>query len=211
MAGDFDSISNRLITQSGFTQKALSKSFERLSSGLRINSASDDAAALSVADKLEARGANLAVAYRNVNDSISLLNVASSAVDELGLIVTRLQELATRTSTGGLSGSQRVAANKEAAALTDEYNRVASNTKYNNQGLFGSTAYSASVQVGDTGGQNSSIAFKLASDSTITAGNGTFAAATTLTTGDHPYAIDVVDLNNDGILDILESREFALK
>ena len=150
MAGDFDSISNRLITQSGFTQKALSKSFERLSSGLRINSASDDAAALSLADKLKTRGTNLAIAYRNANDSISLLNVASSAVDELSLIVTRMQELATRASTGGLSGSQRVALDEEAAALTDEYNRVASTTEYNTQHLFGSTAYSSSEHVGDT-------------------------------------------------------------
>ena len=204
MAGDYDSISNRLFTQSGITQKAISKSLERLSSGLRINSASDDAAALNLADKLNTRGANLAIAYRNANDAISLLNVASTATEELSRIVSRLQELSTSASSGSVSGSQRAAMYEEAASLTEEYNRVVSSTEYNKQSIFGSTAYSASVQVGDTGASNSSIAIKLASDSSVVAGNGSFAASTTLTTGDRPYGIDVVDLNNDSILDIVD-------
>jgi len=111
--------------------------FERLSSGMRINKASDDAAGLSIATSLNSDRRVFTQGIRNFNDGISLLNVADSAVDSLSNIVLRLKELAEQSANGTYSHTQRKALDKEAQSLSKEYLRVAQSTKFNGLNLFG--------------------------------------------------------------------------
>jgi flagellin len=105
--------------------------FQKLSTGSRINKASDDAAGLAIADSLRADSRIFSQAIRNVNDGISYTNIASSGLTELSNIVTRLKELAEQAATGTLSKNQRGALDQEAQALSDEYQRVIQSTTLN--------------------------------------------------------------------------------
>jgi len=102
----------------GEADSALSKTFERLSSGQRINRASDDAAGLAIADDLKAKGRIYTQGIRNGNDGISLLNIADSAIDALTGVVTRIRELSEQSANGTYSNQQRAALDAEAQALS---------------------------------------------------------------------------------------------
>lgn len=115
---------------------SLSKTFERLSSGLRINRASDDAAGLSIASALNADARVLTQGIRNLNDGISLLSIASGGLQELSAITTRQSELAEQAANGLYSTKQRLALDAEARALTAEYNRIVATTDFNNISLL---------------------------------------------------------------------------
>src|SRR5262249_29241297 len=93
----------------GSSTGGLRASFTRLSSGLRINKASDDAAGLAVADSLKADGRIAGVALRNANDGISLVSIADGALDQIGSVLTRLGEIAEQSANGVLSVTQRSA------------------------------------------------------------------------------------------------------
>src|SRR4051812_31159725 len=97
---------------------SLSRSFERLSSGLRINRPSDDAAGLAISAGLDIDARVFTQGVRNVNDGISLLNIAEGALDELSNVVLRLRELATQSANGALASQQRSALDQEAQDLT---------------------------------------------------------------------------------------------
>jgi len=158
---------------------ALAKSFQRLGSGSRINHAVDDPAGLAVASSLKANSRLYAQALRNVNDGVSMLNVAEGALQELTRVNTRLQELSEQAANGVYSSKQRQALDAEAAALTNEYNRVISTTSYNGIRLFGGTTpMGVSLQVGPSGGTNDMLTLSLGSgltssdSSTRTTGTG---------------------------------------
>ena len=91
------------------TTQQLSKTFERLSSGLRINSASDDPAGLALADALRSDARVAAVAIRNANDGLSLTAIADSSLQEIGYMLTRMAELATQSANGSYTNVQRSA------------------------------------------------------------------------------------------------------
>ena len=149
------------------TDLALNKTYEKLSSGLRINSASDDAAGLAIADDLRAKIRIGQVAVRNENDGISTIAIADSALGEVEGVLTRLAELAQQSSTGTFSSTQRSALQSEFTALSSEIERIAVTTEFNGiKILSGST--SITLQVG----------FDSASTSQITINNvtGTLAA-----------------------------------
>ena len=109
------------------TTEALSRTFERLASGLRINHASDDPGGLAMSQTLQADSRVLTQAIRNVNDGISTVNVAEAALEELMSITTRQKELATQAATGSYSLTQRQSMNAEANSLVDEFNRIVNN------------------------------------------------------------------------------------
>ena len=139
-----------LKTQSrlGEATSALQKSYERLSSGLRINSAADDAAGLSISASLDTDTKVYAQGVRNLNDGISLLNIAEGAVDSLTNIVTRIEELAEQAGNGTLSYKQRTALDSEAQALRKEYLRIAQTTEFNGKKLFDGTTGNIILQAG---------------------------------------------------------------
>ncbi len=116
--------------------KNLETSFSRLSSGMRINRASDDAAGLSVASLLSADRAVLAQGIRNLNDGISYLNIAEGAITELTNIMFRIQEIAEQSANGTLSSAQRKPLQDEVTALQSEYNRIIRSTKFNDMQLL---------------------------------------------------------------------------
>lgn len=119
-----------------FASAKLEESFTRLSSGLRINKSSDDAAGLAVASLLNVDRSTYVQGVRNLNDGVSYLNIAESALTEMGLIVTRIQELAEQSANGTLSVRQREPLQDEVEALQSEYNRILNSTKFNNMNLM---------------------------------------------------------------------------
>ena len=138
------------------TTSALGKSFERLSSGLRINNASDDPAGLIVADSLRAQARIASVAVRNANDGISLVAIADSSLGEISNILSRMGELAEQSATGTYTQIQRSAMSYEFLALGSEVARIARTTEFNGSTLL-SNSSSVILQVGLNGGSNSTI------------------------------------------------------
>ncbi|NMC61556.1 MAG: flagellin FliC, partial [SAR324 cluster bacterium] len=164
---------------------SFAKSAERLSSGLRINSASDDAAGLALSSSLKASTRIYTQALRNVNDATSLFNVAEGAIRELSTIVSRQLELANQAASGSYSSAQLEALNEEANALVNEYNRIIDTTKFNGMTLLNGTFQNFQVQVGDGGTINDFITFSIGqmlmnygSGSTSIVNDGTFNART---------------------------------
>ena len=118
---------------------ALSKTFERLSSGQRINRASDDAAGLAIADSLNAASRVYTQGIRNFSDGLSLLSIAEGALQQLQAITIRQIELAEQAANGVYSTKQRQALNDEANALVDEFNRIVESTSFNGLNVLDGT------------------------------------------------------------------------
>jgi flagellin len=140
---------------------ALSKSVQRLSSGLRINSAADDAAGLSISEKLTAQTRSIAVAIRNSQDGVSLSQVAEGGMTEIGNILTRMRELAEQSSNGTLGGSERSALDNEYSQLKSEIDRISNVTEFNGIKLLDGSQSTTGVtlQVGFQNTTNDRINF----------------------------------------------------
>lgn len=134
----------------------LGTSFERLSSGKRINSARDDAAGLQISGRLTSQINGLNQASRNANDAISLAQTAEGALDEYTNAIQRLRTLAVQASNGSNSDSDRIALNQEYQALTSELDRIARDASFGGVSLLDGT-YSENFQVGANAGQTISI------------------------------------------------------
>ncbi len=166
-----------MITQTSLEQAGhgLNKSLEKLSTGLRINRASDDAAGLSVSETLRSQVRGLGRAKANAQDGIALLQIAEGAANEISEILQRQRELAVQAANDTLTSTDRSYLNQEFGSLTNEITRIANSTKYNGQtliaggtGSFG-TASSSSIHIGanaKSGVDNIKVSF-----SAITAGS----------------------------------------
>jgi flagellin len=137
---------------------ALSRTYEKLSSGQRINRASDDAAGLAIADSLRANQRVATVAIRNANDGISTIAIADSALGEIGNVLSRLAELSEQSANGVFSTTQRSALSNEFVALASEVERIATTTSFNGVKLL-SGGNSVTLQVGFDSGSTSQISF----------------------------------------------------
>ena len=126
----------RLLTVSS---DALSKTYEKLSSGQRINRASDDAAGLAIADSLKATQRVASVAIRNANDGISTIAIADGALGQIGNVLSRLAELAEQSANGTYSTQQRSALQNEFVSLGSEIERIAVTTTFNGVTLLSGT------------------------------------------------------------------------
>jgi flagellin len=129
------------------TQSALAQNFSKLSSGFRINSASDDAAGLGIAKSFESQVRSFAVAERNANDGISMAQTADGAAEQISSIMIRMRELAVQGSNGTLSSNDSQNLDTEFQALTSEIGRIGNVTTYNGTNLLG-TAAAVNFQVG---------------------------------------------------------------
>lgn len=116
--------------------RAAQKSLERLSSGFRINRAGDDAAGLTISEKMRGQIRGLNQAWRNVQDGISMVETVQGALNETVSILQRMRELAVRASNETLAGSDRIGVQKEINQLTSEINRIAYTTEFNNRKLL---------------------------------------------------------------------------
>lgn len=121
------------------TQTHLSTSMTRLSTGFRINSAMDDAAGLQIATRLKVQTSGMTVAMRNTQNSISLMQTAEGALDEVTTILNRMKDLATQAADGSSTNDDQVAMQKEFNSLTDELSNIFSNTKFGGTSLFAAT------------------------------------------------------------------------
>jgi flagellin len=131
------------------TSMGLSKSMEKLSSGLRINRAADDAAGLAISEGMRAQVRGLAQATRNAQDGISLVQTAEGSLNEMHSILQRVRELAVQFSNGTLSTADQAKITAEVAQLTAELVRIRDSSMFNGIALFGSTAQTTiTIQVG---------------------------------------------------------------
>jgi flagellin len=133
--------------QLGQTTRALGRSFERLSSGLRIARAADDAAGLGVAENLRAAHTSARVAARNINDGISAVGVAEAATNEVANILIRMRELAVQGASGVLGEVERSYIETEADQLLAEIDRIASSTQFNGVSLTSSAAGGQAIEI----------------------------------------------------------------
>lgn len=139
------------------SQASLSTSLQRLSSGLRINSARDDAAGLAISERLSSQIGGLNQAVRNANDGISLAQTAEGALQQIGSNLQRIRDLAVQSANGTNSVSDRAALNNEASQLISEINRVASATNFNGVNLLDGSFTAQTFQVGANGTANDQI------------------------------------------------------
>ncbi|HEU4457634.1 MAG TPA: flagellin [Methylibium sp.] len=140
------------------SQSALSTSMQRLSSGLRVNSAKDDAAGMAIAERMNTQVRGLNVAARNANDGISLAQVAEGALGKLGDMLQRMRELAVQASNATNSADDRKALNAEVGQLRDEINRVAKQTAFNGQKLLDGSFTASTFQIGANSGESITVA-----------------------------------------------------
>jgi flagellin len=139
------------------TQNDLSTAIQRLSSGLRINSAKDDAAGLAISDRMTAQIRGINQAARNANDGISLAQVAEGALGSVSGSLQRIRELAVQSANATNSASDRVALQQEVAQLTAEIDRVATQTQFNGLNLLDGSFTAQQFQVGANAGQTISV------------------------------------------------------
>jgi len=142
----------------GNSTAELRTSFERLSSGLRIVRAKDDAAGLAIADSLRADSRIASVAIRNANDGVSLISIADGALSEIGNVLSRMAELSEQSANGVLATAQRSALDSEFSALGSEIQRIAVTTTFNGLNLL-SGGSTVQLQVGFNSSSNSQISF----------------------------------------------------
>ncbi|CAD5373631.1 Flagellar biosynthesis protein fliC [Rubrivivax sp. A210] len=129
------------------SQISLTTSMQRLSSGLRVNSAKDDAAGLSIAERMNAQVRGMNVAMRNANDAISLAQVGEGALGKVSELFQRMRELAVQSANGTNSAEDRVSLNQEYVQLAQEASRTLGGTKFNGINILATTADSA-FQIG---------------------------------------------------------------
>ena len=146
--------------QLGIVTSAQSTSTEKLSSGYRINRSADDAAGLSISEKMRSQIRGLNKASSNAQDGISLVQVAEGALNETHSILQRMNELATQAANDTNTSTDRTAIQAEIDQLTSEINRIQSTTQFNTMNLLDGTFSSNNLQVGSLSGQSIGISIK---------------------------------------------------
>ena len=190
--------SQRAQSQLLLTSNQLGRTLERLSSGQRINNASDDAAGLAIADSLKADSRVALQGVRNLNDGISLLNIYEGALTELRNILTRQKELSEQSANGVNTTAQRQALNSEASALSSEYNRIIVSISFNGLNLGEVPSRLLVLQAGSSQVQGS-----IAEDIARNVGDGTYAQGVTYAGSAAIHTSLQGDFNGDGLPDIV--------
>jgi len=160
------------------SQGSLATSMQRLSSGLRVNSAKDDAAGLAIADRMNAQIRGINVAVRNANDGISLAQTGEGALSTVTDVLQRMRELAVQAQNGSNNASDRANLDTEYVALNSEVARIATQTKFNGTAIIGS-ATTFTYQIGANGGDTLTVATTSATTAAVGGGVSTAAAAST--------------------------------
>lgn len=153
----------------GASQTNLGTAMQRLSSGLRINSAKDDAAGLAISNRMTSQIRGLNQAVRNANDGISLAQTAEGALQETTSLLQRMRELAVQASNGTNTSADRTSLNAEFSQLKTEIDRISTDTSFNNQALLDGTYASTGVafQIGADAGQTISVTIAAAGASAL--------------------------------------------
>jgi len=171
------------------SQSSLSTSMQRLSSGLRVNSAKDDAAGLAIADRMNSQIRGINVAIRNANDGISLAQTAEGALATVTDVLQRMRELAIQAQNGSNGTGDRANLDTEFQQLSAEVTRIAQQTKFNGTAIVGSGAGAQTFQVGANNGDTMTI-----TTSTVTTVTGDILTSATAST-----AVAAIDTQLDAI------------
>ncbi len=180
----------------GATQRDLQNSIGKLSSGLRINRAADDAAGLGISENLKADIRSMVQAKRNANDAISLTQVAEGAMNEMQGITARMRELGMQSANGTLGTTERSYIQTEFNQLRNEINRISATTEFNGQMLLdGSASAGLTMQVGihNTGNDRLSMSVTRLTTSTIGSTSMHLASASLSTATNAQIALDLFD------------------
>ena len=177
----------------------LGGNFSRLSSGLRIATAADDAAGLGISERMRSQIRSLQQAGRNANDGISLVQTAEGALSEVSANLVRMRELAVQAANGTLNSGDRAALNEEFTALVDEIDRVADQTSFNGVALLDGSTTSLSIQVGTESGETIDLTL---TDVNTAALSGIASAGIDTITG----ASDALDAIDDAIDTVATAR-----
>jgi flagellin len=185
------------------SQSSLTTSMQRLSSGLRVNSAKDDAAGLAIAERMNTQVRGMNVAIRNANDGISLAQTAEGALSKVGDALQRMRELAVQARNSTNSDSDKDSLNKEFAQLQAEISRVLGGTTFNGKHILGTEATALNFQIGANTSADDMITVTttdMTADSVITAITGTAAVIDASTTaGSLKTVIDNIDAALDQV------------
>ena len=159
MASTINTNINSLTAQRnlGASQNSLATSMQRLSSGLRVNSAKDDAAGLAISERMNTQVKGLTVGARNANDGISLAQTAEGSLGKVGDMLQRMRELAVQSGNSTNSKADRTALQSEVKQLADEIDRVAKQTSFNGQKILDGSFSGAVFQVGANSGDNITV------------------------------------------------------
>ncbi|MCP9463773.1 MAG: flagellin [Nitrospira sp.] len=149
---------------------ALQRSVERLSSGLRITRAADDAAGLGLSETLRAQIRSINQATRNASDGISLTQIADGAAQVIGSLLARMRELAAQSSSGTVGATERSYIDQEFVALRSEIDRIAQTTEFNGQALISGSSISFSIAIGFRSGTGNTLSLDLNSITTTSLG-----------------------------------------
>ena len=187
------------------SQMSLAVSMQRLSSGLRINSAKDDAAGLAIAERMNAQVRGMNVAIRNANDGISLAQTAEGALSKVGDALQRMRELAVQARNSTNSSSDKDSLNKEFGELQSEITRVLGGTSFNGKKILGSDGTTLTFQIGANTTSDDSVTItseNMTANSDITAITASTAAINASSTAsDIGAVIDDIDTAIDTIND----------
>jgi flagellin len=164
----------------GTSQSALSTALQRLSSGLRVNSAKDDAAGLAIATRMTAQSQGMTVAIRNANDGISLSQTAEGALGQIKDHLLRMRDLAVQSANGTNTSGDRAQLENEFDQLQQEIDRIAQQTAFNGVKVLDAGAGTTTFQIGANAGETVSITTTAVSGSAVSA--ATASATTTVST-----------------------------
>jgi flagellin len=170
----------------------LATSFQRLSSGLRINSAADDAAGLAIAEQMSADVRSYSMAERNTNNAVSMLQTAEGAMGQISNILQRMRELSVQGANGDLGATDRGYLDQEFTAQKEEITRIMDNTKFNGKDLLGGTAAAIDFQIGIDNTASDRLTMSFGGNSLTTLGIATASLAGGTATNAQA-AIDFVD------------------
>ena len=174
----------------GINNTQAGKAMEKLSSGLRINRAGDDAAGLSISEKMRGQIRGLEQASRNSQDGISMIQTAEGALNETHSILQRMRELTVQAANDTNVTADRDAIKEELGALTSEIDRIATQTEFNTQSMFSSATTAVTFQVGANSGQTITVTFCSMQASTLTVST---ISASVGNSADATAAISIVD------------------
>ncbi len=183
------------------TQGMLSSNYGRLSSGLRINHAADDAAGLAISERLKSQIRSMTQAQRNANDGISLLQTGEGAMNQVSGVLTRIRELAVQSANGTLGATERGYIDNEKTALLAEVDRIAASTDFNGQNLLngGAAGVSFTFQIGTHGTAADTITANISDMTTSTLAGGALATLDLTTQAGAQAALAALDTAIDGV------------
>ena len=190
------------------SNSALETSYERLSTGKRINSAVDDAAGLAIGKDLESRVSGLNQAIRNVNDGISMVQIAEGTLDEVTSILQRMRDLSVQAANGSLSSTEQGYLDTEASKLATTIGSVIDLSEFNGTDLVSNTANTAiTLQSGADSGETTAVSFSAMTETLLKVNDamidldGTTSTTEQISFGD--YVNDVTDGTEDGVYTVV--------